>query len=103
MTGFDRATRDAGRVHHPIQARFALRAQLHPILKQRPQQLATLGLQAILELGVLKPIRLLAAKPLDHPLKPLPGTGKRIPISELAGRGSAGVLKIRCTIPTGRA
>src|SRR5512144_1419865 len=95
MSGLDRPVRGPGAAHHFTNARLAPCAQLHPILKQHPQQLATLDLQAILKLCVLEPVRLLAVEPLDDPLKPLPRAGKDI---DLAGQATP-ALKIPCTTP----
>ena len=102
VAGLDRPARDAGRVHHLIQARLADRAQLKLVLNQRSQQLAALALQQILQLCVLKPVGLHALERAHDRIKPLPRAGKGIPAGGLAGRAPLVALKIRCIIPAGQ-
>ena len=102
MTGLDRPALHTGRVHHLTQAHLADRAQLELVLKQRSQELATLSLQQILQLGVLKPIGLHALKRSHDRIEPLPRAGKHITSGSLAAHTSAITLKIRCIILTRR-
>jgi hypothetical protein len=102
MIWLDRAARDPQTVAHSLKTLLAIGAEIEMILKQHAQQLTTVRREASLELGMLKPTRLLAAEPAHDHLKLLAGTIKPILARPIIRRAVVLTASKICCITTRR-
>jgi len=87
---------------HPVGAgdlpdpALALSAHVQMLLQQQAMQLARVDLKAHLELTMRQSTRILALKPGQRPLKPLPRPGEAVARRRLTGRAAHVTLGIAC-------
>ena len=89
MAGLGVAAGDAVGADHPGQALLTLGTQIQVVLEQQPQQLASVGLQAVLEGAVVEVGRPATVQEAHQILEPCPAAGEVVIVGAGQWHGSS--------------
>lgn len=101
MPGLDRPALHPVGVEDRLEPVFALGAKVEVVLGQLAQQRPTVGVQTLLELGVLQPGGLGAVQKAHQFLEPPPAGGEGVPAADIAGghdRGPRRWVRRACSV-----